>query len=337
MKALTIPLWLCLLLLSAATAEAQSAPFGGVGLVLGSGTYQGLPPLPACLASAHAVAAALRRLGYTVVEQEDGSVGEMDAALSRFTQQVRQAGTPPTVIYGCGYVTRFNDRPFLLPASAAVARPADVLTQGMLVRAVLDTVSQAKAGPSLTVLDVVPAPGSATDLGLDALPQADIAPQLGFVAASEPASTGAPLPLSDGLVSALEAPAPVTVSRALQALQTALDKQPAVQLAAVRPPVTDGPLVAAPPATPAVAVAPAAPAPAAAKPPPPAIPYEQHMTQADRRRVQTVLTQLGYYDGQVDGIFGPDTRAAIRRWQHEKHAPMTGTLTAAQAGQLLGS
>jgi peptidoglycan hydrolase-like protein with peptidoglycan-binding domain len=60
------------------------------------------------------------------------------------------------------------------------------------------------------------------------------------------------------------------------------------------------------------------------------------MTDADRRRVQTTLARLGYYDGQVDGIFGPDTRAAIRRFQHEIHGEMTGRLTAEQATRLVG-
>ena len=59
------------------------------------------------------------------------------------------------------------------------------------------------------------------------------------------------------------------------------------------------------------------------------------MTDADRRRVQTALVRLGYYDGQVDGIFGPDTRAAIRRYQHELGAAMTGRLTAEQATRLV--
>jgi peptidoglycan hydrolase-like protein with peptidoglycan-binding domain len=59
------------------------------------------------------------------------------------------------------------------------------------------------------------------------------------------------------------------------------------------------------------------------------------MTESDRRRVQTALVRLGYYDGKVDGIFGPDSRAAIRRFQHELGADMTGRLTATQASRLV--
>lgn len=59
------------------------------------------------------------------------------------------------------------------------------------------------------------------------------------------------------------------------------------------------------------------------------------MTEADRRRVQAALAQLGYYDGRVDGRFGPETRAAIRHFQHEIGADMTGRLTPEQAGRLV--
>ena len=66
------------------------------------------------------------------------------------------------------------------------------------------------------------------------------------------------------------------------------------------------------------------------------MPSDEQMTDSDRRRVQTALVRLGYYDGTIDGIFGPDSRAAIRRYQHELGADMSGRLTAAQASRLVG-
>jgi peptidoglycan hydrolase-like protein with peptidoglycan-binding domain len=44
--------------------------------------------------------------------------------------------------------------------------------------------------------------------------------------------------------------------------------------------------------------------------------------------VQTELTQEGYYNGPVDGIFGPLTRDAVAKYQIAKHLEVTGSLSA---------
>jgi hypothetical protein len=70
-------------------------------LVIGNGTYSALAPLPACLLSAHAVAAALRALDFHVVEREDVSSGGADAAIGEFAAQVAAtpgAATPSSIV-----------------------------------------------------------------------------------------------------------------------------------------------------------------------------------------------------------------------------------------------
>jgi peptidoglycan hydrolase-like protein with peptidoglycan-binding domain len=59
------------------------------------------------------------------------------------------------------------------------------------------------------------------------------------------------------------------------------------------------------------------------------------MTAADRRQVQEALHRLDYYNGPVDGAFGPMTRAAIRRFQQDIWSDATGYLTADQANRLV--
>jgi peptidoglycan hydrolase-like protein with peptidoglycan-binding domain len=59
------------------------------------------------------------------------------------------------------------------------------------------------------------------------------------------------------------------------------------------------------------------------------------MSEANRRQVQEALHGLGYYNGPVDGIFGPLTRASIRRFQDRIGEKETGLLTAAEAGRLV--
>jgi hypothetical protein len=45
------------------------------------------------------------------------------------------------------------------------------------------------------------------------------------------------------------------------------------------------------------------------------------------RRVQAALHRLGYYHGQVDGDFGPNTQNALQEYQTSAGQPVTGTLT----------
>jgi hypothetical protein len=310
-------------------APAQEA------LVIGNGTYSALPPLPACLLSAHAVAAALRSLGFHVVEREDATSGATDAAIGEFATQLAATSAAAAFIYSCGYATAFNDRPFLLPVSARIARPSDVLAQGVLAKSLIDVLARGGAGASVVAMDVVPMPEAPTALHLDALSQGNLPDGLGLIAVSQAKPPDAPTPLAVSLIANLKAPE-VQVASLLAGVQQQVGAGKPVVLSAYRPPATPGYLAGAP-----LPPQPAAPTPAsAAAPPAVALPAivspDDQMTDTDRRRVQIALVRLGYYDGKIDGIFGPDSRAAIRRYQHELGAAMSGRLTAAQASKLVG-
>jgi hypothetical protein len=304
-------------------------------LVIGNGTYSALAPLPACLLSAHAVAAALRALDFHVVEREDVSSGGADAAIGEFAAQVAAAPGAAAFIYSCGYATSFNDRPFLAPVSARIARAADVLAQGILAKSLIDVLARGGAGPSVVAFDVVPMPEAPAALHLDALAQASLPDGLGLIATSQAKPPDAPTPLAASLVANLKGPE-VQVAALLNGVQQQVGANRSVTLAAFRPPVAPGYLAGAPPPPPP------APSPSATTPSPAvagpaaALPADEQLTDSDRRRVQIALVRLGYYDGRIDGVFGPDSRAAIRRYQHELGADMTGRLTAAQATRLVG-
>ena len=65
------------------------------------------------------------------------------------------------------------------------------------------------------------------------------------------------------------------------------------------------------------------------------MPAQADMTDANRRQIQEALRRLDYYKGPADGVFGPRTRAAIRRFQREIGADTTGYLTAEEANRLV--
>ena len=44
-------------------------------------------------------------------------------------------------------------------------------------------------------------------------------------------------------------------------------------------------------------------------------------------QVQTALHDYGYYDGPIDGIIGPMSRAALERFQKDHGIEVTGTIT----------
>jgi len=306
-----------------AAAPSRAAP---LALVIGNETYTGLPALPACTASAGLVARKLKVAGYDVTSADNLSNGGMDGAVGEFAAKAAAAPASAALVYVCAYGAGLDGRDFLLPVSAQVARPSDLLAEGVLAKSFLAIGRGAtRTAPLILALDLVrdatgvlgPVSGS---LAREAVPEG-----VGVAVISETKPPSAPTAFAAALAAlassgVLRPDAPGKITGTLPAAA-------GITVAGVR----DAKLAAAPPPA-----APAAPLKAAPQPDShaTALPADDEMTEAQRRRVQIALAGLGYYDGRLDGVFGPDTRAAIRRWQHEKGAEMTGRLTSAQATAL---
>jgi hypothetical protein len=56
---------------------------------------------------------------------------------------------------------------------------------------------------------------------------------------------------------------------------------------------------------------------------------DQYGNDATLSAVQSELAKLGYYQGQIDGVEGDETQAALARYQQDHDLSVTGTLTAA--------
>ncbi|MCW3475673.1 peptidoglycan-binding protein [Limobrevibacterium gyesilva] len=330
----------CIALLSAGSGAATAQP-AGTALVIGNGTYASLPAVPACPVSAHAVAAALGTLGFDVIERTDASSGGVDAAIAALAKRLADKPGGPVVMYFCGHAMGFNGRPFVLPASATITRPSDALTQGVLAKALFDVLVRGNTRVGIVAIDIVPVGDASVPIGTETLAEVPAPDGVGAIAVTGTPNGADVTPLATALTAALAGPT-VQSGPLLAAVQQQLTGVGGTAVGLFRPPVATGYLAGAPPPPlpPAQPGSPAVVPPAALPAVAPAIlaatiPDEAGMTEANRQRVQDALVRLGYYAGRVDGVFGPETRAAIRRFQHEIGAEMTGRLTAEEANRLV--
>ncbi len=174
------------------------------------------------------------------------------------------------------------------------------------------------------------------------VPERSAPPQSVSVAPKAPSLTAtpssAPPAPTAAAPSARPAPMPSGQPPPPPAPAAAVPSAPSGTAPPTTPSAPPAPITAAPPAGPSVPLPAAPPAPTAAAPAAPlpsALPAEAAMTAADRRQVQEALRRLDYYKGPVDGIFGPLTRAAIRRFQQNIGSDATGYLTADQANRVV--
>jgi len=325
------------------TATAKSEP-ARVALVISNAQYTSMPPLGVCAASAAIVRDALRGKGFEVIERNDLGRGEFDAAIGNLAR--RAAASPATLValYYCGYALEFNGRSFLLPTSAGLARDSDVLTQGIISKSLVDSLVRIKESGGFVLLDVFKV-SNATASGLAHLVEQATASTYAVIGVSNDVTPGGPTAASLALRDQVADIQP-SLEKFTEGMRGQLSRnvsvtahfipalaRPSPPPSPTSPPAVPPPAAAAAPATPAVSTAPAA-------PPPPTrqrMADEEQMSEQDRRLVQVKLATLGYYIGRIDANFGPETRAAIRRYQFEIKAEMTGRLTAEQATKLVDS
>lgn len=331
------------------TSSAQSQPLR-TALIISNAQYANLPPLARCTASAAAARDALKAKGFEVVERSDVRRGEFDAAIGSLAK--RTGSSPPSVavIYYCGYAQEFNGRSFLLPAAADIQRENDVLTQGLIAKSLVDSLARVGDSTGVVLLDGFQPPG-APATGFARLGEQIPPGSFAVIGVNNDAATQGPTATAQALRGQL-AGDEVSLEKFVGGMRGDLAKGAAgaafFVAATGRPSFLVG---GKPPPTPVAAAPPPAPAPTPAPPPaasaPPAAPApaapqqvmvdEDRMSDQDRRQVQVALATLGYYSGRIDATFGPETRAAIRRYQFEIKAEMTGRLTGEQATKLVNS
>ena len=329
---------------------ARSEPLR-TALVISNVQYGALPPLAACGPSATLVRDALRERGIEVVERSNLGRGEFDTAIGHLARRAAASPSSLVALYYCGYALEFNGRSFLLPTSVTLGREYDVLTQGIISKSLLDSLARAKGSGGVVLLDVFRTPNAA-EAGLARLVERMAPSNYALIGVSNEVTPAGPTPAAMALRDEAAALGP-NLDKFTTAMRGHLSKNASASLhiaPAIGHPPTPSPAPAppAPSATPSTSLTlppPAAPPPepsfaaprAATAPARQSMGDEEQMSEQDRRLVQIKLATLGYYIGRIDGNFGLETRAAIRRYQFEIKAEMTGRLTAEQATRLVNS
>ena len=313
-----------------------------MALVIGNSAYTAQPKLPACEASANLVASVLSRAGFKVTRYSNPSNARLGTAISSLGDEAAAMPGGRALIYYCGYAVSYQDRLFLVPVEARLERDADVLSQGIVARLLMSSAAGPGSGAGLVLMDTAPVPGS-PPLAFDSMLRLSDASHGGLGAASLPPPEGTgPAPLATALADLVGSGGGLEAGAALAGIRT--QERWSRAMLAVRQPaepswLLGGPAPAAPPAGngrlqgPAAAAGQPAPAPAPAQPPGP--PEMAVPNAGERRRIQLALRELGYFRGQVNGTFGPDTLAAVRQFQKDYGVPATGRLTVQQAEKLL--
>src|SRR5262245_19068214 len=126
-----------LALLAAGPAQAEKR----VALVIGNAGYKTVSELPNPRKDARDVAAALRGLGFDVVEHHDLGMREMQRALSRFEDKA--TGADWAVVYYAGHGIEVDGRNYLIPVDAELKRGSDVEDETLALDRVLARVAAA--------------------------------------------------------------------------------------------------------------------------------------------------------------------------------------------------
>jgi uncharacterized caspase-like protein len=121
--------------LAVVAAAPASAAERREALVIGNGAYRESEALASATADAREVAAALRRLGFSVGEAYDLSHEQMTAALRRFGRAAK--GADIALLFYAGRAGRGAERSWLLPVDASIERDRDLEYDAVALDAVL--------------------------------------------------------------------------------------------------------------------------------------------------------------------------------------------------------
>ncbi len=143
---------LCLALALPATGSraAEATHPERIALIVGNSAYARLP-LRNPVNDARAVSAALRELGFDVIQRENATYAGMIDAMRDFLD--RAATSRVRVIYFAGHGAQYRGRNFLIPVDALLRSEEDLSHRAANASELIDKLAQFKSGVNVVILD----------------------------------------------------------------------------------------------------------------------------------------------------------------------------------------
>lgn len=128
----------------AAWIACQPASAERLALVVGNSAYRNADHLPNARRDAEAVAGALRRFGYTVIDGYDLDLDGMQGLVHRLENTARQTAPDVVLAYFAGHGMQIADRNYLLPVDFQLPRLGEVDRSSLFLNQLLDRMRGAR-------------------------------------------------------------------------------------------------------------------------------------------------------------------------------------------------
>lgn len=140
------------LALVGASADAQAPGDLRVALVIGNAAYAGGAALANPGNDARAMTAAMKGLGFSVIDLHDAGKAQMTAAIARMRDELR-GKRAIAVLYYAGHGVQHDWRNFMVPVDASLKEVDDIPAQSVELAQVLDAFRDAGTRLNVVVLD----------------------------------------------------------------------------------------------------------------------------------------------------------------------------------------
>jgi hypothetical protein len=146
---------LALGLLLAAAGGGAAAAAERVALVIGNGAYRHAPPLPNPPNDARAIAEALKRVGFEVVEGADLDIEGMRSTIGAFEKALARGDAKVGLVFYAGHGMQVNGENYLIPVDAELETSSDLKFKTVAASWLLDEVlgSGEEGRVSIVMLD----------------------------------------------------------------------------------------------------------------------------------------------------------------------------------------